>query len=391
MIGFESEPHDILGHGPEGGASKPFYQAAHARKVPLNVQIQLTDRCNLKCEFCYNSLDHKPTELTFDEIRNILGQVREAGTLFVCLTGGEPTMHPRFHEIARLVRDMGFALEVITNATLLNEAHFKLFREIMPRYIAVSLHGLEKASHERLTKTPESFNRTVKSIERMKELGIPVQLRIPVTRYNFHELDGLIMYAEALGIPHRLDCNVTFREDGDPTSTDSRMDSGMMAGYFQRQWEDYRRRNPGMEVIGHNPEPVDRGHLCAAGHTYCYIDSVGTLHPCPSYQRPIGSLREQRFDELWFGSEWLAQLRGTKHADLLGCEGCRVKAFCSFCAGDSRLEGEDKENGWASYQRACRNAEANAAEYYRVVLRREPEPELVRSNGLRGYQKLTAV
>lgn len=378
----KEEAHDLF-HGGHSEGSKAFYAEAHRRKVPINMQLQLTDRCNLKCEFCYNSLDHKPGEMTFDEIRAILAQMRDAGTLFVCLTGGEPTLHPRFFEIARLVREMGFALEVITNATLLNESHYRLFQEIKPRYIAVSLHGLQQASHERLTRTPESFNRTRAAIERMKELGIPVQLRIPITRYNFHELDELVMYAEALGIPHRMDCNVTFREDGDPTSAGPRMDSGMLAGYHERRWRDYLKDNPGIGVIGHNPEPIDKGHLCAAGHTYGYIDSTAVLHPCPSYQRPIGSLREHSLVELWSGEigsdstgdsqrlegrEFLGRLRAMTHGKLDGCGGCEDKAFCSFCPGDSRLEGRDKSDGFAKYSRACHNAAVNREAYERIVV-----------------------
>jgi len=378
-----AEAHDLF-HGGHSEGSKAFYAEAHRRKVPLNMQLQLTDRCNLKCEFCYNSLDHKSRELTFDEIVDVLKQMRAAGTLFVCLTGGEPTLHPRFFDIARMVHEMGFALEVITNATLLNESHYQLFQEIKPRYIAVSLHGLQQASHERLTRTPESFNRTRAAIERMKELGIPVQLRIPITRYNFHELDELIMYAEALGIPHRMDCNVTYREDGDPTSAGPRMDRSMLDSYHSRRWKDYLKDNPGIGVIGHNPEPIDKGHLCAAGHTYGYIDSTGTLHPCPSYQRPIGSLREHSLGELWSGGDptsqssveeggleghdFLRRLRGMTHGKLAGCEGCGDKAFCSFCPGDSRLEGADKDAGFAKYSRACHNAAVNREAYERVVI-----------------------
>ena len=169
------EPHSLA----EGEVAGPFFEAAKARKIPLTAQIQLTDRCNLKCEFCYNSLEHKSSELSYDEVIRILHQLREAGTLFLTLTGGEPTLHPRFFDIAREARDMGFALEVITNATLLSERHYAFFQEVGMRYIAVSLHGLQQASHERLTRSPESFDKTVAAIARMRELGLPVQLRIP--------------------------------------------------------------------------------------------------------------------------------------------------------------------------------------------------------------------
>ena len=338
-----------------------FYQKAHKRKIPLSVQIQLTDLCNLRCEYCYNSTEHKTNELSYDEIVGILEQLREAGTLYVCLTGGEPTLHPRFADIARKVRELGFSLEMITNGTLLKEWHYQLFQELSPQYIAVSLHGMRKASHERLTHSAESFNKTRAAIERMKELGLPVQLRISVTQYNFHELEEMIFYAEALGINYRYDCNVTYREDGDPTSAVIRVGSDALENLFERQWRETLLKSDA-PVIGFNDKSmraIDEGNLCAAGHTYCYIDSQGTVHPCPSYQRPAGSLRELTFKEIWYESDFLKKLRATTYGDIAGCSGCGDKPFCTFCPGNARLEGSDKENGFASYGRACKNAAIN--------------------------------
>lgn len=356
---------------PTASALKPFFDDAHARKIPLNAQIQLTDLCNLRCEFCYNSQEHKRNELSYDEICGLLDQLRAAGTHYVCLTGGEATLHPRFFDIARAVRDRDFSLELITNATMLTEKHFAFFKEIGMHYIAVSLHGLQQASHERLTQTPESFNKTRRAIERMKELGLPVQLRIPVTRYNFDELDELLLYAEAMAISYRFDCNITFREDGDPTSIGPRLSEDELGSFYDSKWKQWlaAQKTP---VTGHrNIDGVDGMTLCAAGHTYCYIDSVGTVHPCPSYQRPAGNIREQPFGDIWFGSDFFKKLRNTKYGDLAGCGGCGVKSYCNFCPGNARLEGDDKDYGFAKYPRACRDAEVNKRAYERIVM---PQP-----------------
>ena len=156
-----------------------------------------------------------------------------------------------------------------------------------------------------------------------------------------------------------MDCNITYREDGDDSSTASRLGEESLYSYYETTWKQILQANPGVEVTGMDLAAIDNEPLCAAGHTYCYIDSVGVLHPCPSYQRPIGSLRETSFRELWWESEFLERLRSMTHGQLAGCEGCGDKAFCHFCPGDARLEGNDRESGWASYERACKGAAEN--------------------------------
>ena len=354
------EPHQI-----SGKAMGPFFRRAHERKAPLNVQVQITDLCNLRCEHCYNSLEHKRDELSYDEITDLLKQLKEAGTLYLCLTGGEPTLHPRFAGIARAVREQDLALEIITNATLLNDEHYKLFHELQPHYIAVSLHGIQSASHDALTRSPESFNKTKAAIERMHKENLPVQLRIPITRYNSHEVDDLLMYAEALDVSYRFDCNITYREDGDPTSTGVRVGKGVVRQMYDRRWNK-RMQESKFPVIGRDSTEYEGGTLCAAGHTFCYIDSFGTVHPCPSFQRPAGNIREQSFSEIWYGSEFLKRLRETKFGDIEGCSGCSDMGFCNFCPGDARLEGNDKVDGFAHYKRACNNAALNREAYEEV-------------------------
>lgn len=355
-MNHRDETH-VLAAERANGAMAPFFAKAHIAKLPLNVQIQITDLCNLRCEHCYNSLEHKHNELGYDEIVKLLAELKAAGTLYLCLTGGEPTLHPRFADIARAVREAGLVLEIITNGTLLKDEHFALFHELKPSYIAVSLHGIQRSSHEMLTGIAGSFEKTKSAIERMHKEELPVQLRIPITKYNAHEVDDLLMYAEALDIPYRFDCNITQREDGDPTSTAVRAGSGTVRHVYDLRWA--RRMQKGLLPATGRVETIEKGNICAAGNSYCYIDSVGTLHPCPSFQRPAGNIRERSFAEIWYGSEFLKRLRAMTYGQIKGCKGCGDMGFCNFCPGDARLEGEDKVDGFAMYERACRNAAIN--------------------------------
>ncbi|MCA8939916.1 MAG: SPASM domain-containing protein, partial [Planctomycetes bacterium] len=179
-------------------------------------------------------------------------------------------------------------------------------------------------------------------------------------------------YAAMIGISYRLDCNITHREDNDASGIGMRLEDHEANAYYQRLWADWLQNNPHIEVSGQSLakdlDIIETTHLCAAGHTYCYIDSVGTVHPCPSYQRPIGSIREQSFAEIWQDSNFLARLRAMTHGKLKGCEGCGDKGFCTFCPGDARNEGIDRDEGFGQYDRGCHNAKLNREAFESVVL-----------------------
>src|SRR5438094_2963267 len=88
-----------------GGVLGTLNDGAYEQCIPLNVTLELTLRCNIRCTHCYNFDRDQPRraptrELSMEEIRALMGDLRRAGTLFLSLTGGEAMVHPRFWEIA---------------------------------------------------------------------------------------------------------------------------------------------------------------------------------------------------------------------------------------------------------------------------------------------------
>lgn len=92
---------------PEGNE---FYRAMaeEARKhaIPLSGTFELTPRCNFNCKMCYVHLaaDRIPLfgkELTAAEWIRVAEEARDAGMLQLCITGGEPILHPEFETIQR--------------------------------------------------------------------------------------------------------------------------------------------------------------------------------------------------------------------------------------------------------------------------------------------------
>src|SRR6202007_1375010 len=57
--------------------------------VPLSVHLDVTYRCNERCEPCYLEHDDRG-EMTSAEIKSVLQQLADAGVFFLTISGGEP-------------------------------------------------------------------------------------------------------------------------------------------------------------------------------------------------------------------------------------------------------------------------------------------------------------
>ena len=73
--------------------------------------------CNFRCPFCHNGEllgGDAPSMLDDEELLAFLGKRR--GILdAVCVSGGEPTLHPGLGDLLRAIKDMGFLVKLDTN------------------------------------------------------------------------------------------------------------------------------------------------------------------------------------------------------------------------------------------------------------------------------------
>jgi molybdenum cofactor biosynthesis enzyme MoaA len=89
-----------------------------------SVFLFLTEQCNLSCAHCYVSagpaLTNQMSDRVFAESLDLF--VDRLGVRDVRLTGGEPTLHPRFDWIAASLKSNGCKVRIITNGIRLNRA-----------------------------------------------------------------------------------------------------------------------------------------------------------------------------------------------------------------------------------------------------------------------------
>lgn len=185
--------------------------AAHRDYLRNNPRLmylffELTDACNLSCLHCGSDCSpEKRRFLSFDIIQKILNRVADAyrpQSIMICLSGGEPLLHPQFFEIAEYATSLGFSCGVTTNATLVDERMAEQIATVGIQSVTVSLDGL-KGSHNWLRNSTTAFKRTVSGLQNLVTFGqghYSVQVTTVVHGRNIDELEHMYGFVASLKI-----------------------------------------------------------------------------------------------------------------------------------------------------------------------------------------------
>jgi len=311
-------------------------QKAFARTVPFNVSLELTVDCNIRCLHCYNFDRDEPrrasesscgnekntSPLSLPEVLELLGDLREAGCLYLALTGGEIFSYPHLFAVLDRARELHFAVQLLTNGTLLRPgvaARLAGYRNLLG--LSVSLYGASAAVHDGITQVPGSWRRTWQGIERVRALGLVVRLKFIVMRQNAGEVAAMRAAADAGGYPYVLDLTITSRHDGTSGSLVTRVDDEQLVALHRGPLRDM--------ITDRDRRPMEEIHPCNCARGNCAVLSNGDVTPCISVPWPAGNIREQPFIEIWRTSPVFQRIRGLHTADYATCAPCPDKAFCS--------------------------------------------------------------
>jgi len=144
--------------------------------------------------------------LSKEDIEAVIKGLNPRKTM-LCLTGGEPMMHPSFFELAELVHSRGFSWRMTTNATLIDDWKAKRLKELGMATISVSLDGMEK-SHDSLRQRSGAWQSAVKGIKALQGVGINPMVTTVLHSGNFGELGALYSFLDEIGIEEWRPINV---------------------------------------------------------------------------------------------------------------------------------------------------------------------------------------
>lgn len=308
--------------------------------IPVSGTFELTQRCNFNCEMCYvHDCKQKTDPLSAEDWLNLAQQMKDAGTVFLLLTGGEPLFRSDFEQIYRALAKMGFLISINTNGSLLDR-YADLFDELPPTRINVSLYGADNSAYKKLCGN-EAFDKVLSSAKQMKELGISMRFNTIFTPQNISEYKKIADISKELSIPLKPTTYTypSVRIGGE--NMDSRFSPEEAAEHlftideyrFDRDF--FIEKTQKLLLLPKGPtENVVR---CRAGKASFWITADGTMLPCGMMPEPATKPLEIGFEKAWQDT-----ISATKAIRLpTECLSCKYAGICNVCAAMCKAETGD--------------------------------------------------
>jgi MoaA/NifB/PqqE/SkfB family radical SAM enzyme len=161
--------------------------------------VELTNRCNLRCQHCFDERHAGTGDLPGRLLRRLLSEVRLCGVTHLSFTGGEPTLHHRFREILRDTVETGCTFSFVSNGSTFPRIYRWLIEHRQSfRGVTFSVDGATEATHDRL-RGQGSFRSVMRAASICVARSLPFTFNMVLTRHNRAEIGALIDLAAALG------------------------------------------------------------------------------------------------------------------------------------------------------------------------------------------------
>jgi radical SAM protein with 4Fe4S-binding SPASM domain len=320
----------------------------------VSIGFELTARCNNECRHCYINLpvgDKKAREkeLSLGEIADIAEQALSLGAIWCLLTGGEPLLREDFIDIYLCLKKKGLLVSVLTNATLISDAHVQLFKKHPPKNMEVSVYGVTRETYERVTRKPGSFKAFSRGLNLLLENGVPVRLKAMALRSNAHELPAITGFCrERTKDYFRFDPFLHLRYDGDQKRNaeiiSERLSPREIIALEQSDPERFQAlKEHGCDFI--LPEKPEHGcdHLikCGAGNDSLVLGSDGRVRLCYSLCHPecVYDLRNGSLSDAFMNFvPKVRDIRSTRKEFKTKCNDCSLINLCLWCPAHAHLE-----------------------------------------------------
>jgi mycofactocin biosynthetic radical S-adenosylmethionine protein MftC len=295
---------------------------------PVNLTWEVSLACNLRCRHCLSSSGQPaPGELDTAEALDAVEQIHRAGVFQVNFGGGEPFLRPDFETILDACHSRGIVTCISTNGTLLDRARVERLSRSGLVAIQVSLDGARRETCDAI-RGPGTYQRATRALELLGESSIPTSINTVLTAQNADEIPALHELAGALHVSLRVS---RFRPSGRGADNwqDLRPSPSQLLAFSAWLGANGSVRTGDSFFSLTAQERQGLGlNLCGAAKLTCCLGPQGNLYPCAFLQREeflAGSLREQRFQEIWDHS---AVYQSFRRLRIHSCEDCQRYDQC---------------------------------------------------------------
>lgn len=303
--------------------------------IPENggrVLWEITNTCNYHCSYCIFSSEtiKYENELMTDEVKRTIKELKENNFTYIKFTGGEPFTRKDMTEILKYAKELGFDMDISTNASLITEKIAKELKDINFLMVHVSLDGADKNSHE-FVRGKDTFERTLRGIKYLTQNDIYTRIGTVIYKQNEDRLEDIVKLAIELKANEIIFSfmEAVGRLEGDDTII-SKKTIGAVSNEIDKLALKYGKQIQVKYSFTEN-KVCKSEECCPAVKKFLYINNLGQVSPCTwvvannsEYQSKL-TLKNNTFREIINSEPIQNYLKYIEENQIKGCPVSRRK------------------------------------------------------------------
>lgn len=247
-------------------------------------EIEVTNRCNLRCVYCYAEANRSKIELSTERWLEILSGMHANGLRAVLFSGGEPFLHRGFMEILAWAGER-MVIEINSNGRYISPVIADRLSDLPIKSVQISLDSAAPLHHDKL-RGRGSHAYAVAAISSLVAAGVPTVASAVVTSANRTQVPALREFVHSLGAQFK----------GDPVTR-----TGYAREIDSEQWSSDFAANRADRIAENSEfgfEPI-----CQSQVGYVAVSHTGTLKPCnmrEAFFEPTGDLLVLDAEDEWW-------------------------------------------------------------------------------------------
>lgn len=350
--------------------------------LPKVIEIEPTLSCNLRCRMCHVSfMPDGPRPVLQANLIDKLSCLRRVHAIIG--SGFEPMMHRQFATIIRKLSAFDAQIELITNGTLIKDANLDALLDADVRIFNFSFDGIRRETYEHIRRNAdhtETLEAILNAKSRFSGRETFFCVNSTMMRSNMAEIEEIVDFWESADFDLVRFIFMVIRENEPELIRESlypvkeqfyamldsaaerviakRRKIALRSPWFRKSslTNRYPRNVRGDVVISDNqrartvPTPRQDHQLGAGPHmsfpckspwTFARIFPTGDVQLC--YQFSVGNLRDNSFEEIWFG-ECANAVRKRVAKEMHICRSCD---YFRFCLSSQSVDCDDLESYFA--------------------------------------------
>ena len=320
---------------------------------PQTFSVELTDRCNLECTYCYGSyLKNKGRYYEFENLKELFLTLAEKGVYTIELTGGEPLLHPKFKEILLLALSNFEKVNILSNGVLFNEEIFAIIKNNIDKIsVQISIDGCSEETNCKIRQTKNSWKKSLNTLLKLQEYGIPYRVGYMITPENIHEIEDVCKLFEKENLKNIVFSLISTDFGRGENYKKFNFDVASISSLIEEMKTKYNK------IFFKSSRVYDlsnRTDNCGIGWQHATISPYEIVKSCMLLddKSKLGSLKKQSISDIFKSDKVLFYANFSKKFDEELCDGCPYNVSCGNCIAriyKSNIQRIKEGLGWCPY------------------------------------------